>query len=257
MPRWILSRGVFMAKRLRVTPDIEGNYVSVNPAWTAMLGWSESDLLGRNSQWLLPPEDREKTRAEISHLAAGRKTQRFESRFQHQDGSYRWISWKAVPEQGRIYAMGRDVTELKTAENRLREAGRELAQVTRRTTLATMMASIAHEVSQPVAAIAVNANAGLQWIKQPEPDLGAVQSVLEQIVQDSRCASDIIANIRAMFRNDVRERVSLNVNDLVRDVLALAHTSSTVTESSCTANSSKFFPTSWVNACHCNRFFSI
>ncbi len=211
-----------VSQDLLLVTDMEGKYLSVNLAWTATLGWSESDLLGRNSQWLLHPEDQEKTRAEISHLAAGRKTQRFESRFRHQDGSYRWISWKAVPEQGRIYATGRDVTELKAAENRLREAGRELAQVTRRTTLATMTASIAHEVSQPVAAIAVNANAGFRLLESSEPDLGAVRSALEQIVQDSHCASDILKNIRGMFRKDNQEGISLNVNDLVRDVLALA-----------------------------------
>jgi PAS domain S-box-containing protein len=89
-----------VSQDLLAVADLEGKYLSVNPAWTATLGWSQDDLLGRTSQWLLHPEDREKTRAEIRHLASGRMTTRFESRFRHKDNSYRWFSWKAAPEKG-------------------------------------------------------------------------------------------------------------------------------------------------------------
>ena len=115
--------------------DLDGKYLSVNPAWTAVLGWSEAELLGKTSQWLLHPDDRAKTRAETEHLAAGNITQRFVTRIRHKDGSYRWLSWKAVQDHVRIYAMGRDVTELKDAEDKLRDARVELAQVARRSTL--------------------------------------------------------------------------------------------------------------------------
>ncbi len=66
--------------------------------------------------------------------------------------------------------MGRDVTELKQAENELRKTRRELAQVARRTTLAATTASIAHEINQPLAAIVANGNAGLRWLAGTEPD---------------------------------------------------------------------------------------
>ena len=116
-------------------PISRGNVsASIRPGPRYLAG-RNSELIGKSSQWLLHPGDREKTRAEIGHLAAGRKTPRFENRFRHKDGSYHWISWKAVADRGRIYAMGRDVTELKDAENALREARRELAQAARRTTV--------------------------------------------------------------------------------------------------------------------------
>ena len=121
-----------VSQDLLVVSDLEGKYFSVNPAWTATLGWSNSELLGRTSQWLLHPDDQDRTFDEIGHLAAGRKTLRFENRVRHKDGSYRWISWNSAPHGGRIYAMGRDVTELKDAENLLREARAELAQFARR-----------------------------------------------------------------------------------------------------------------------------
>jgi len=105
---------------LLVIADLDGKYLSVNPAWTAILGWSEDDLLGKSYQWLLHPDDRERTRAELDHLAQGHKTLRFENRLRAKDGSYHWIGWNAAPDRGRIYGMGRDITERKHAEEKLR-----------------------------------------------------------------------------------------------------------------------------------------
>jgi C4-dicarboxylate-specific signal transduction histidine kinase len=75
---------------------------------------------------------------------------RFESRLRDRHGSYHWISWKTAPDRGRFYGLGRDITELKDAENKLREAQRELAQAARHTTLEAMSAAIAHEIKQPL-----------------------------------------------------------------------------------------------------------
>jgi C4-dicarboxylate-specific signal transduction histidine kinase len=95
--------------------------------------------------------------------------------------------------------------------------------VSRRTTVAAMTASIAHEVSQPLAAIAVNGNALLRALKMSDPDLDDVQAAVEQIVADSHRAHDILGNIRAMFRKEPHAALPLHVNDLIHDVLAIAH----------------------------------
>jgi len=109
---------------LLVICDLEGTFLKVNPAWTATLGWHESELLGKSSQWMIHPDDRRQALVETENLAAGRILHRFGLRFR--GGSYRWLSWRAVPHQGRIYAMARDETEQKYAEDRLREAQQEL-----------------------------------------------------------------------------------------------------------------------------------
>jgi PAS domain S-box-containing protein len=211
-----------VSQDLLVVADLEGKYLSVNPAWTVSLGWSEHDLLGNTSQWLLHPDDRQRTIAEIGHLAAGRRTLRFENRFRHRDGSYRWLSWKAVPDEGRIYAMARDVTELKQTEEALRRVQRDLARVGRQTTMATMTASIAHEINQPLVAIAMNGIAGLRWLDKEKPDLDEARATLKRIVNDGHRASDVITSIRGMLRKDTQEKVSIDINDLLRQVLALA-----------------------------------
>src|SRR5262245_30443935 len=210
-----------VSQDLLMVADLEGRYLSVNPAWTTTLGWSESELLGKSSQSLLHPDDRDKTRVEISRLAAGHKTLRFENRFRHNNGSYRWLSWQAVPDRGRIYGTARDVTELKQAENELRDARRELASVARRTTLAAMTASIAHEINQPLTAIVTSGGVGLRSLTAAEPDLDRVARALKRIVDNGHRASEIIASIRAMFRKDGAAAAAIDANDLVRDVLAL------------------------------------
>ncbi|MGA8968692.1 MAG: PAS domain S-box protein [Pseudolabrys sp.] len=211
-----------VSQDLLVVTDADGKFLSVNPAWTVLLGWSEAELLGKTSQWLLHPDDRERTRAETSQLAAGHVTQRFETRFRHKDGSYRWLSWKAVQDQGRIYAMARDVTELKNAENKLMEARRELSQVARRTTLAAMSGAIAHEIRQPLGAIVTNANAGLRWLNRPAPDLDEVRDTLTHIVADGHRASEVIQSVRAMFAKGDHAGTRLDTNELIRETIALA-----------------------------------
>jgi PAS domain S-box-containing protein len=210
-----------VSEDLLVVADLEGKYLSVNPAWTTTLGWPQSDLLGKTSQWLLHPDDRERTLAEINRLAAGQKALRFESRFRHKDGSYRWLSWKAVPDQGCIYGMGRDVTELKEAENKLREARRDLAQATGRTTLAAMSAAIAHEIKQPLGAIVANANAGLRWLSKSPPALEEARETFADIVSDGHRASEVIQSVRTIFDQGDQPRSPLEINDVIRETMTL------------------------------------
>src|SRR5712671_5852764 len=212
-----------VSQDLLVVADADGRVLAVNPAWTAMLGWSEGDLLGKTTEWLLHPDDREKTRAESARLAEGHKTLRFENRFRRKSGSYCRVSWTAVPDRGQFYAVGRDVTELARAEQALRDLRGELARASRQTTMGAMTASIAHEINQPLAAIVTNGNVGLRWLARAEPDLDEVRGALQRIVDDGLRAGDVIGGVRAMFGKDRRAKSAVKLNDVIREVLALAH----------------------------------
>jgi PAS domain S-box-containing protein len=212
-----------VSQDLLLVADLDGKYLSVNPAWTSVLGWSEQELLGKDSFWLVHPDDREKIRAEAKQLAAGEMTQRFEVRFRRQNGTYRWLLWKAVQDQSCIYAMAADVTSLKDAEEKLRHARQELAQVARRVSLATMSAAIAHEIRQPLGAIVTNANAGLRWLDRPQPDLDEVRDSLRHIVGDGHRASEVIQSVRAMFTKGEHPGSPLDANDLIRETIAMAN----------------------------------
>ena len=212
-----------VSQDLLVVSDAEGRIISVNPAWTETLGWSEGELLGKRGFWLVHPDDVQKSDNERISLIEGRKTQYFENRVRDKHGKYHLVSWRAVPDQGSIYAVGRDVTEIRRAEEQLRASRRELARVSRQTLMAAMTASIAHELNQPLSAIVSNANAGLRWLARSQPNIEEVEAGLNRIVNDGHRASEVIASIRAMFGKDQRKRAPVNINALIGEVLALLH----------------------------------
>ena len=100
-----------LCRDLLLVADARGRWLSVNPAFTRMLGWHENELLGRTSEWLEHPDDRARTRQEVSKLAAGQTTLKFENRFRAKDGRYHWLSWTAAPHNGLFFCVARDVTE--------------------------------------------------------------------------------------------------------------------------------------------------
>jgi PAS domain S-box-containing protein len=210
-----------VSQDLLVVTEMDGRFVSVNPAWNAILGHSEGDLLNNTSEWLVHPDDRAKTRAHQRRVAEGDNTQYFENRLRDGRGSYRWLSWKAVAEKGQIYAVARDVTDLKTTADQLQIARRELAGITRHTTMGAMTASIAHELRQPLGSLINNANAGLRWLNRAEPDLDEASAALRRIVENGNRASAVIVGIRSMFQKDLGDRGPVNVNDLIDEVLVI------------------------------------
>jgi signal transduction histidine kinase len=131
------------------------------------------------------------------------------------------MSWKAVADQGRIYAMGRDVTELKNAENKLHETQRELAQIARHTTLAAMTAAIAHEIKQPLGAIVANAAAGLRWLNRTTPEIDEARATFKDIETDGYRASEVIQSVRSLFSQSNQSGTLLDANELIREAIAL------------------------------------
>jgi len=83
-------------------------------------------------------------------------------------------------------------------------------------------ATIAHEVKQPLAGMITNADAGLRWLDRPMPDLDEAKAAFKQIAADGHRAAAVIGSIRAIFKKDVRNRTSLDVNELIGEALALA-----------------------------------
>jgi PAS domain S-box-containing protein len=107
------------------------------------------------------------------------------------------------------------------AEQALREAQAELAHVTRVTTLGELTASIAHEVNQPLAAVVANAEACLRWLDRDTPDLAAARRSVEWVINDGCRASDVVRRVRALANKTDIEKVPLDVNNVVREAIAL------------------------------------
>jgi PAS domain S-box-containing protein len=134
-----------VSQDLLVVTDRDGVWQTVNPAWTKTLGWSEAELLNRTSEWLEHPDDNGITRAQVKKLGAGQATIRFESRFRHMDGSYRWLSWTGVADHDRNYAVARDVTAEKAASERLKVTEEALRQSQKMEAVGQLTGGIAHD----------------------------------------------------------------------------------------------------------------
>jgi signal transduction histidine kinase len=85
----------------------------------------------------------------------------------------------------------------------------------------TVSASIAHDVSQPLAAMMISAGAAFRWLQRAPPDLGEARAALEQIRSDGHRAGTLVQNIRAVFKKDAQSRTSLDLNDLIEGALKL------------------------------------
>jgi signal transduction histidine kinase len=84
-----------------------------------------------------------------------------------------------------------------------------------------MAASVAHEVSQPIAAMTFNSEAALMLLRQTPPNIDEARAALEAIVGDGARAGAVVASLRAMFKRDTHQRVGVDVNELLQDVLKI------------------------------------
>jgi PAS domain S-box-containing protein len=115
-----------------VTAGFDGYIKHANPAFERTLGWTAEDLRKRPYLELVHPDDRERTAAEATALAAGSyETRDFELRFAHRDGGWRWILFSAQAglEEQLLYAVGKNITERRQVEAELRDAVRRFETV--------------------------------------------------------------------------------------------------------------------------------
>jgi PAS domain S-box-containing protein len=106
--------------------NFDGYFISVNPAWTSLLGWSADEVSRMHVSELRHPDDAAHSTAGRQKLATGVPSVRIENRFRHKNGSWRWLDWTLTAENGLIYVIGRHVTAEKLAAQALRESERQL-----------------------------------------------------------------------------------------------------------------------------------
>jgi signal transduction histidine kinase len=113
--------------------------------------------------------------------------------------------------------------EREQAETALRQAQADLAHVGRVTTMGELTASLAHEVNQPIAAAVTDAKTCLRWLERETPDVDEAREAAERVVTDVTRASEIVSRIHRLFKKGTPERASVDVNELIREMILLLH----------------------------------
>jgi PAS domain S-box-containing protein len=173
------------------------------------------------------PEDRLRVQEAFERAVREQTACELDLRTLHADGSIRHVhsvgqpvfdaSGVLVEYVGTIM----DVTENRQAEETLQETLAELAHVARRVTAGELTASIAHELNQPLAAVVTHGGASLRWLAHDPPNIAEAMTAIRYIIRDANRASDVIGNIRALLQKSGRARVTLDMTDVVREVLVI------------------------------------
>ncbi len=172
------------------------------------------------------PEDTVHVKQTIENASMNGKDFEHEYRLVTPDNSVKYVHVVAhgfSGKSGRVEFVGAvmDVTERKRAEEALREAQANLARVSRVTTIGELTVSLAHEVNQPIAAAVTDANTCLRWLTRDQPDLEEARAAASRIVKDATRAADIISRIRLQFKKGTLKRELLDVNEVIREMIAL------------------------------------
>ncbi|WP_321789354.1 PAS domain S-box protein [Paraburkholderia sp. J94] len=193
--------------------------------------WSEYGIDTRceGDVWhdILHPDDLAEVQAAWREaIDSGRHFERT-ARIRHRDGSYRWTVIASAPLRGADgrakawYGVNTDIDALRKAEQALDRSRNELAHTTRVSMLGELAASIAHEVTQPLAAIVTTGEAGLRWLNRNPPELAEVRASIEQSTSDAKRATEVIRRIRTMARKRDADITDVDVNGIIEESVEL------------------------------------
>lgn len=187
---WLLSADIM----LRCTFD--GVITAVNPAWTDLLGWQESELIGLSLFELIHPDDLPHTQQGASLSADGHAYARFDNRYRHKDGSYRWISWSTQPDEQQINAVGRDFTAERESASALAAAEEALRQSQKLEAIGQLTGGVAHDFNNLLTVI----KSSTDLLKRP--DLSSerrtryVSAIADTVERAAKVTSQLLAFAR-------------------------------------------------------------
>jgi len=137
---WRLSSDVMV-----VADAARGVIQSVNPAWSTVFGWNESELIDRPFLDCVHPDDQTTVADMLRDITTAQTTIKFECRCRRRDGAYLWISWRAVPDAGALHAVGRDITAEREQAEALKAAEEALRQAQKMEAVGQLTGGIAHD----------------------------------------------------------------------------------------------------------------
>jgi PAS domain S-box-containing protein len=194
-----------------------------NRRWVEYTGLPELGKAEGVGTIAVHPEDRDRIVRRMGASFASGEPFEEEMRIRRTDGEYRWFLSRAVPlrdKRGRVvkwYGAATDIEDRKRAEG----LQAELAHTNRVSTMGELVASIAHELAQPITATTNNAKASLRWLQRDPPDLTQVRKGTESIIEAGTFASEIIDRLRSLYKKSSPKRELVAINDVIGEMVLL------------------------------------
>jgi PAS domain S-box-containing protein len=211
------------------SPD--GQTLFINPAGQRMIGLNGDEQVQATCMLgFCTEEERERFQNEVQPAIIQEGRWEGELNFRHFENGTSipmlhhifFIKEQGSDRRLALATISRDMTERKRVEMSLQTAQAELAHATRMATLGELTATIAHEINQPLGAIVTHGQACLRLLSQPAPNLERVRESLVHTVADTLRASEVIKGIRTLLNRADPGKEPLNINETIRDVVALA-----------------------------------
>jgi PAS domain S-box-containing protein len=230
LERRVIERAQARGRTWQLSPDLlgalnsQGYFETSNPAWQAVLGWSEAEVASMSIFELLHPDDVEHTRAGFELTLVGQPAIRFVNRYRCKDGSHRYISWVGIHEDGYVYCTGRDITAEREAEIELAKVQAALRHAQKTEAIGQLTGGIAHDFNNLLTGIIGSLD--LVRRRMATNSLDDIPRLMDAASSAALRASALTHRLLAFGRrqsldtrpNDVN-RVIMSVEDLLRRTL--------------------------------------
>ncbi len=208
--------------------DLQGRYLLINREFEQLYSVTNASVAGKADADLFPAEQAAVLRANDRRVIESREPVELEEMVDRKGKTRIRYSLKfpLFYPDGTPYAVcgvSTDITERRRAESELQQHRRTLAHVARVFILGELSASLAHELNQPLTAILSNAQAGLRFLDQGNPDLREIREILQDIARDDKRASAVISGMRALARRQETERERIDLAEVLQQVRELLH----------------------------------
>jgi len=191
----------------------------VNPAWPALLGWSEAELVGRSYAEFVYPDDIERSLAWAAKLAGGEEVVDLENRYRCKDGSYRWIAWAITADDSVFHCIGRDVTDQKQQADALAAAEAALRQAQKMEAVGQLTGGIAHDFNNMLQAIGGSLEMMRRRMEQGRAEEAA--RFVESASKTVERAASLTHRLLAFSRRQALQSKPVELNSLMHSMTEL------------------------------------
>ncbi len=207
--------------------DVNGSIEYCNRDLIAYIGKDMNELRGEAFFSIFHPEDASPFRESWESARAAVGNFEVQARIRGANGAYRWFLVRGLPQRAadgkllRWYGVHVDIEDQQRAQHRLHLAQEFLSRATRTTSMAEMAASIAHELNQPLTALATDASACKRWLGTDPINMVKASAAAERIISESARAGAVLRRVRSLFSKSDYVREMTDLNKLIVDLAGM------------------------------------